>query len=120
LGNADLRSVKDDLEEGITSRNLTPSDTDDYALHGAARIRAALELQVDFAGKLAQSNPKAEVRIAYIEATQVPSQARKQTSDLTDELNGLLDLPAGTELELVEPMPPAVRVISANEAVQHA
>jgi outer membrane protein TolC len=91
-----------------------------YALHGASRIQAALEMQVDFAGKLAQSNPKAEVRVAFIEAEQALLQVRKQTSDLTGELNGLLDLPAGTELELVEPMPPAVPVISADEAVQYA
>ena len=91
-----------------------------YALHGASRIQAALEMQVDFAGKLAQSNPKPEVRIAFIEAQQALSQVRKQMSDFTDELNGLLDLPAGTELELVEPMPPAVPVISADEAVQYA
>jgi hypothetical protein len=103
------------LKKESPRETLTPSDTDDYALHGAA-----LELQVDFAGQRAQSNPKAEVRIAYIEATQALSQVRKQTSDLTDELNGLLDLPAGTELELVELMPPAVRVISADEAVQYA
>ena len=47
-------------------------------------------------------------------------QVRGQVRELTDQFNSLLDLPACTVLELVDPLPPDLPVRCADDAVQVA
>jgi outer membrane protein len=87
-----------------------------YGLHGAQRIEAALRLQVSYAEQLSRTVPSPEVRVAAIEAKQALVQVRGQAGEIAEQLNDLIGLPAGTVLELEEPMPPAPPVHSADEA----
>lgn len=103
------------------TRDLLTGVTQVYqSLYGAQRIQAALAMQVDYAEKLALADPKPEVRAASIEARQALLQVRNQTTELTEQFNGLLNFPPGTVLNLVEPLPPAPPVGSPEEAVQLA
>ncbi len=91
-----------------------------HGLYGAQRIDAALNLQVQVAQRLAQTSSNPEIRVAMIEAQQALLQVRSQLTELTEQLNSLLGLPSCTRFELVEPLPPAVPVNDAEEAVQLA
>jgi outer membrane protein TolC len=91
-----------------------------YGLHGAQRIEAALSLQANYAQQLSQSSPSPEIRVAAIETRQALSQVHGQAVDITEQLNNLIGLPAGTVLFLEEPMPPAPPVQSADEAARRA
>ncbi|WP_422924695.1 TolC family protein [Singulisphaera sp. PoT] len=91
-----------------------------YGLHGAQKIEGALRLQVGYAEQLSRVKPSPEVRIAAIEAKQALNQVHGQAADIAEVLNSLVGLPAGTILVLVEPMPPAPPVHSADEAASLA
>jgi outer membrane protein TolC len=60
---------------------------------------------------------KLEARIALVEARQGLRQVQKQIVELQEQLNGLLDLPPDTMLELVEPARPALPYRSAEEVI---
>ena len=53
-----------------------------HGMYGAQRIEAALNLQVQVAGRLAQINKNPEIRVAMIEAQQALLQVRSQISNL--------------------------------------
>jgi outer membrane protein TolC len=91
-----------------------------HGMYGAQRIEAALNLQVQVAGRLAQTNSNPEIRVAMIEAQQALLQVRSQITELTEQLNSLLGMPSCTHLELVDGLPPAVPVNDIEEAVQLA
>ena len=91
-----------------------------HGMYGAQRIEAALDLQVQVAGRLAQVNSNPEIRVAMIEAQQALLQVRSQTAELTEQLSSLLGLSPSTRYEIIEPLPPAVVVNDAEEAVQLA
>jgi Outer membrane efflux protein len=88
-----------------------------HGMYGAQRIETALNLQVQVAGRLAQTNSNPEIRVAMIEAQQALLQVRSQITELTEQLNSLLGLPSSTRFELVDDLPPAVPVNDAEEAV---
>jgi outer membrane protein TolC len=58
-----------------------------------------------------------EARTALVEARQGLQDADKQLADLQEQLNALLDLPACTTLELVEPPLPALPYRCADEVI---
>jgi hypothetical protein len=89
-------------------------------MYGAQRIEAALNLEVQVAGRFAQINASPEIRVAMIEAQPLLLQVLSQMSELTEQLGNLLGLSSSTRYELVEPLPPAVPVNEAEEAVQLA
>ncbi len=91
-----------------------------HAMYGAQRIESALTLQVQVAGRFAQASSNPEIRVAMIEAQQALVQVRSQLTELTEQLNSLLGMPSSTRFELVQPLPPAVPVSDAEEAVQLA
>jgi outer membrane protein TolC len=91
-----------------------------YALAGARRIQAALELQIGLLEQLAAAKPVAELRVGLLEARQGLLQVRSQAQELTATLNNLLDLPPCTALELVDPVPPDAPVRCADDAAQRA
>ncbi len=70
--------------------------------------------------QVATRNPTPDARIQWIELRQAIAGTQGQIGQLTDQLNDLFGLPAGTLLELVDPMPPHPPIDSADGAVQLA
>jgi len=91
-----------------------------HGMYGAQRIEAALVLQVEISQRYAQTNTNPEIRVAIIEARQALLQVRSQLAELNEQFSNLLNVPAGTRFELVQPLPPAVPISNAEEAVQLA
>jgi outer membrane protein TolC len=61
-----------------------------------------------------------DARLALAEARQGLQQVSKQAIDLQEQLNGLLDLPLCTKLELVEPSAPVLTFTCADEVIASA
>jgi outer membrane protein TolC len=61
-----------------------------------------------------------DARTALVEAQQGVQQVNKQVQDLQEQLNGLLDLPLCTTLELVEPALPVLPFQCADEVIARA
>jgi outer membrane protein len=91
-----------------------------YGLYGAQRILAALRLQETVVVQAIGPTPAPEARISLIELRQGMAQVQGQVQELTDQMNDLLGLPAGTSLELVDALPASPPVQSAEQAVQLA
>jgi outer membrane protein TolC len=91
-----------------------------HGMYGAQRIESALTLQVQIAEQIVKTNTDPEIRVAMIEAQQALLKVRSELADLTEQFNSLLGMPALTRYELVEPLPPAVPVHDAEQAVQLA
>jgi outer membrane protein TolC len=119
LAKADTVIAQAQLDKG-TSDLLSGVAQAFHGMYGAQRIEAALDLQVQVARRFAQISSNPEIRVAMIEAQQALLQVRSQITELTEQLNSLLGLPACTRFELVVPLPPAVPVNDAEEAVQLA
>src|SRR5262249_52371840 len=98
---ADEGIAKAQLEKGI--RELVSGVEQLYwGLLAALRIRAGALEGVRGAEMLAKTGTL-EARTALVEAQQALQQVDKQVADLVEQLNGLLDLPLCTCLDLVEP-----------------
>jgi outer membrane protein TolC len=91
-----------------------------YGLAGAQRIQAAMELQVGLIEQVLKVSPRPEVKIGLVGTQQELIKVRGEVQDLTHTLNDLLDLPASTALELVDPVPVELPVRSAEDAAQLA
>jgi outer membrane protein TolC len=87
-----------------------------WGLLAVRRIQAGAVEGVRGAEMLAQTK-NLEARIALVEARQGLQQANQQIADLQEQLNGLLDLPLGTTLELVEPPLPELPCRRAEDVV---
>jgi outer membrane protein TolC len=83
-------------------------------------MQAFLEVQAKLLEQVLQFKPTPEVRVGLVVARQELLLVRGQVQDLTGTLNSLLDLPACTVLEPVDPLPPEVPVRCASEAAQLA
>jgi outer membrane protein TolC len=119
LARADAQIAQAQLDKG-TSDLLSGVAQAYHGMYGAQRIEAALGLQIQVATRLAQTNSDPEIRVGMIETQQALLQVRSQITELTEQLNSLLGQPSCTRFELVEPLPPAVPVHDAEEAVQLA
>jgi outer membrane protein TolC len=116
LARADAEIAQAQLDKG--ARELLSGVAQAFhAMYGAQRIEKALDLQVRFARQITQMNPNPEIRVAMIEAQQALLQTRSQLTELTETLNNLLNLPSSTRFELVAPLPPAIPVFDAEQAV---
>jgi outer membrane protein TolC len=119
IARADENAAKAQLDKG--TRDLLSGVTQAYeGLLGALRIQTALETQVKLLEQVLQLKPVPELRVGLLEARQGLLQVRGQVEELTGTLNSLLDLPACTVLELVDPLPPELPVRCAAEAAQVA
>ncbi len=119
IARADELAAQAKLDKG--TRDLLSGVTQAYhGLVGAQRIQTALELQVKLLEQLVSVKPVPELRVGLVEARQGLVQVRGQVQELTDQLNDLLDLPACTVLELVDPMPPDLPVRCADDAAEWA
>ena len=112
IAHAQLASGTRELLSGVTQAF--------HGLLGAQRIEDALRLQLNFMEQLSRADSRPEVRIAVIEARQALNQVHTQAVDITETLNSLIGMPAGTVLALEDPMPQAPPVHSADEAASLA
>ena len=90
-----------------------------WGLLVAQRIRAGAVTAVEGAEELAKTG-LLEARTALVEARQALQEVNNQVLDLEEQMNILLEQPASTKIELVEPPLPAALVKSAAETVELA
>ncbi len=119
LARADACIASAQLEKG-TRDLLSGVGQAFYGLVAVRRIHAALSLQAGMLEPILQAQPSAELRLAYLEVRKGKVDSEKQMVELTDLLNQLLGLPAGTCLELTEPSVPIATVASADDAALQA
>jgi outer membrane protein TolC len=119
LARADTEIAQAQLDKG-TQDLLSGVAQAYHGMYGAQRIESALDLQIQFAARVLKTTANPEIRVAMIEAQQALLQVRSQLADLAEQFRNLLGLPPCTVFELIEPIPPAVPVCSAEEAVQLA
>jgi outer membrane protein len=101
IAQADEQIAKAELERGM--RELVSGVEQLYwGLLAARRIQKGAVEGVQGAQLLAQTG-SLEARTALVEARQALQQVEKQIADLQEQLNGLVDLPLCTTLDLVEP-----------------
>jgi outer membrane protein TolC len=106
IARADEQIAQAQREEGI--RKLVSGVEQLYwGLLAARQIQAGAKEGVAGAELLAKTGAL-EARTALVEARQGLQQVDSQIADLQEQLNGLLDLPLCTRLELVEPALPVV------------
>jgi len=91
-----------------------------HGLLGAQKLAGAAQMMAGLAEQQAKAAGTPEVRVALLEARQGLLEAQTQAAELADRLCGLLDLPPGTRLELVEPPLPGAPVASEDEAAHMA
>jgi outer membrane protein TolC len=115
IATADALIAQAQLDKG-TRELLSGVAAAFYGLSGAQRIETALSAQSNYLGTLVAANPKPDFRIAQIQAEQALVEVRSQIADVTEQLNALIGFPAGSILVLVDPLPPAPSVSSADEA----
>jgi outer membrane protein len=87
-----------------------------WGLGAVRRIQAGALAAVQGAEQLAKTQ-NLDARTAYLEAQQAVQQTNKQVADLQEQLNGLLDLPLSTIVDLVPPPLPALPYRSGDEVV---
>jgi outer membrane protein len=90
-----------------------------WGLLAARKLQAGAAEGVRQAEAMAQTKTL-EARLALAEGKQGLQQINKQVEDVQEQLNGLLDLPLCTVLDLVEPPMPVLRFRCADEVVELA
>src|SRR5262249_34135843 len=117
LARADAQIAQAQLDKG--TKDLLSGVAQAYhGMYGAQRIEVAPTLQTRVAAQLAQTNSDPEIGVGMTEPQQGLLQVRSQITELPEQLNSLLGQPPCPRFELVEPLPPAVPVHDAEEAVQ--
>jgi outer membrane protein TolC len=118
IAQADEQIAKADLEKG--TRELVSGVEQLYwGLLAARRIQKGALEGVRGAELLARTETL-EARTALVEARQALLQVEKQVADLQEQLNGLLDLPLCTSLDLVEPPLPVLAFRCVDEVIGRA
>jgi outer membrane protein TolC len=119
IDRADENIAKAKLDKG--TRDLLSGVTQVYyGLVGALRIQSALQLQGTMLEQAVAAQPTPEMRISLVEVRQGIVQVNGQVHELVDQLDDLLDFPPGTVIEVVDPVPEAPPVMSADQAGQMA
>jgi outer membrane protein TolC len=119
IARAEEGAAQAQLDKG--TRDVLSGVTQAYeGLFGARRIEAALELQLRMLEQLHAAKPTPETQIFVLGTRQALLDVRGQVRELTQTLNDLLDLPACTELELVDPIPAELPVRCEDEAARLA
>jgi outer membrane protein TolC len=91
-----------------------------WGLLYARRLESGAADGVRGAELFVEQTKKLEARIALVEARQGLRQIQKQVVEVQQQLNGLMDLPPDTMLELVEPARPVLPYRSAEEVISLA
>jgi outer membrane protein len=87
-----------------------------WGLLTVRKLQAGAQESVRASEAMAKSKTL-EARLGLVEAQQSLQQVSKQAQDLQEQLNGLLDLPLCTVLELVEPALPVLPFRCADEVI---
>jgi outer membrane protein TolC len=118
IARADQEIAQAELEAGV--RKLMSGVAQLYwGLLAARRIQAGAAEGLRGAELLAKTGTL-EARTALVESRQGLQQVDQQIADLQEQLNGLLDLPLCTTLDLVEPPLPVVPFHCCDDAVGQA
>jgi outer membrane protein TolC len=115
IAQADEQIAQAQLEKG-TRELLSGAEQLFWGLLIAQRIRAGAQAAVAATEPLAKTG-NLEARTALVEGQQGLQEVSSQVADLQVQLAILLDVPACTQFELVEPPLPAAPVTCADEAV---
>jgi outer membrane protein len=119
IARADEQIAHADMEKG--ARALVDGVEQLYlGILAAQRLRAGTAVGLQGAEAMAKAQPSVQVRIAVVEAKQGLQQLDNQIKDLEEQLNILLDLPACTKFELIEPPLPIPPLACADDAVNLA
>jgi outer membrane protein TolC len=115
IARADQEIAQADLEKGMRA---VASGVEQlyWGLLAAHKLQAGAREAIVGAEMLAKTK-NLDARIALVQTRQALQQVSQQIADLGEQMNGLLDLPAGTVLELVEPPLPLLPYQSADEVV---
>jgi outer membrane protein TolC len=114
LARADEQIAQAQLEKG-TRELLSGVEQLYWGLLVAQKIRAGAAIAVAGAEPLAKTG-NLEARIALVQSKQGLQEVASQIADLQEQLAILLNMPACTQFELVEPPMPAPPVRTAEEA----
>jgi outer membrane protein TolC len=115
IARADQQIAQAELEEG-TRKLLSGVEQLYWGLLAARRIQAGAVEDLRGAELLAKTGAL-EARVALVEARQGLEQVNKQIADAQEQLNGLLDLPLCTTLDLVEPPLPVLSYHCCDEVI---
>jgi outer membrane protein TolC len=115
IAQADQEIAQAQLEEG-TRKLVSGVEQLYWGLLAARRIQAGAAEGLRGAELLAKTG-SLEGRTALVEAQQALQQVDKQIADVQEQLNGLLDLPLCTTLDLVEPPLPVLPYHCADDVV---
>ncbi len=115
IAQADEQIAKADLESG-TRRLVSGVEQLFWGLLAAHRIQKGAVEGVRGAELVAKTGTL-DARTALVEARQALHQVEKQIADLQEQLNGLLDLPLCTILDLVEPSLPIPSFRCVDEVI---
>jgi outer membrane protein TolC len=115
---ADEKIAQAQMEKG-TRELISGVEQLFWGLLAAQRIQAGATMAVAGAQELAKTG-NLEARLALVEAKQGLQQVSSQVVDLETQLTILLELPACTKIELVEPPLPQAPIKCAEEAASLA
>jgi outer membrane protein TolC len=115
IAQADQGIAQAELEAG-TRKIVSGVEQLYWGLLAARRIQAGAQEGMRGAEMLAKTG-SLEGRTALVEAQQGLQQVDQQIADLQEQMNGLLDLPLCTTLDLVEPPLPGVPFHCADDVV---
>jgi outer membrane protein len=118
IAKEDVQIARAQLEQGIRK---VASGTEQlyWGLLAVRKIQGGAVEAVAGAELMAKSGAL-EARTALVEARQALQEVNKQAADLEEQLNGLLDLPLCTHLELVEPELPELPFRCPDDVVAQA
>ncbi len=118
IARADEQIALAQLEKG-TREVASGTEQLYWGLLAARRLRTGAAEGVAGAEMMAATQ-LVEAKLALVEAKQALQEVDRQIADLQEQLNGLLDLPLCTSLELVEPDLPVVPFHCVDEAIGQA
>jgi outer membrane protein TolC len=119
VARADEGAAQAQLDKG--TRDVLSGVTQAFhGLLGAQRIQAALELQIRLLEQVLGTKPAPQLRVGLLEARQGLVQVRGQVRELTQQFNDLLDLPACTVLDLIDPVPTELSIHREEDAARQA
>jgi outer membrane protein TolC len=119
LARAEANVAQAQLDKG-TQELLSGVAQTYQGLLGALRIHAILQMQINALDQLVRIKPVPQLRIALVESRQGLQVVRAQAQELSVLLNDLLNLPACTVIELVDPVPGCLPARCADDAAQQA
>jgi outer membrane protein TolC len=115
IAQADEQIARDQWAKG--ARDLVSGVEQLYwGILAVRKLQAGAKVSLTQAEAMAKTK-SIDARLALVEAQQAVQQLNKQAQDLQEQMNGLLDLPLCTVLELVEPALPLVPFQCADDVI---